>query len=946
MVYIFFLPLKGHVIGSADSYNQFLPLRVFYSHVLKDGEFPLWYPYQALGLPFLGIVQTGALYPLNLFLYKFFDPYWAYNINIFIHFVLAQFFAFLYADYIYKKIGLGRVFSFFSGFIFGLSGFVVSHVDFVPLQNSVPYLPLSLLFLNKLVDNWKGFKDSLRVNFVWIWGLSICLGYQFLAGYPQAFLYTFIFLFLFLLFSNYRLLWVLFLSLVLSVPMIFLFAYEVLSLSNISVRSHINFETYNQGSLPIYALLNQVIPFIFGGSVNNPNYYGPSTGTISFEFISYISLLALPLTVFCYVKVVFNNHLRGYLGILALLGIIVFVLALGKYNLILHYLLFDIPFYSKVRIVARHLMELNLIQAVFIPVSINYILGNLREFFRFIKIAFFTYVFIFFSSTWFFTNPEVGKNLSKLTINSYDLYFPLVLGILSFMIIIFYNFFRNFVTFFLIKKTDIVIILFTIFFLDSWFTFYNINPSYASGWWGKRENIESYLKHIEKLDSNYRICYFTGFPLLFPGVKNKSMLNYYEPVIPFDFVQFFNIWMNGSFIHPHDYFLIVNNSILTAFSVKYLFINQEFNRNYNKYISVNSLRSFDFRSIDYQTLDFSNIKESFKDLKDSQSVKFDFINDTFSLRNNSKLIVSFRTGVQNRIFVICFRAKVSKVGLMYKYRKLIFSLTDGLGIELKDRNNNSLSYYFVNDYYLGKDEWVYCLVPMLINTDSDNDFISLRLYIYPLNSFTKIYEIKDLRVFSFPLKAPNFVDNTIRDAYVYSNSFMNGDLYINYQALPMVFSPEKLIFCRSIDEIKYYFWTLKFNPIDTALISGIDKLIFDKSFSKPFSKAKVEIVNKKSNYVSVLYESEGDSLIVFNDMYYRGWKAQLNGQNLTIFRINGFSKGVVVSKGKGEIRFYYEPFPLWVLSVNIILIYLYLVIFVILFWLRRNVERNKLQRDY
>lgn len=83
-------------------------------------------------------------------------------------------------------------------------------------------------------------------------------------------------------------------------------------LSSLSIRNYINFETYNQGCLPVYSLLNQIVPFIFGGSVSNPVYYGPPTGTISFEFISYLSIFALPLTVFGFLKIWGKVELRKF----------------------------------------------------------------------------------------------------------------------------------------------------------------------------------------------------------------------------------------------------------------------------------------------------------------------------------------------------------------------------------------------------------------------------------------------------------------------------------------------------------------------------------------------------------------------------------------------------------------------------------------------------------
>lgn len=936
LVYIFFLPIGDRVIGSADTYNQFLPLRVFYSEVLKSGQFPLWYPYQALGLPFLGIVQSGGLYPLNLVLYKFFDPYWAYNFSIYFHFVLAQFGGFLYSNYIYKKIGLNRVFAVFSGFIFGLSGFIISHTDFVPLQNSIAYIPWALLFLNIIIDNWK--EKGLKGNWVWVLGLSICLGYQFLAGYPQAFLYTFIFLLLFVLFSNYRLVWVVFFSLLVSLPLIFVFAYEVLGLSGQSVRNYINFETYNQGSLPLYGLLNMIIPFIFGGSVSNHSYYGPSTGTISFEFLAYISVVALPLTVFAYWKIYTDKDLRKVFGIFGVLGSIVLILALGKYNLVLHYLLFDFPFYSKVRIVARHLMEFNFIQSLFIPLAIYYIIKEKQEFFNFLKICVFVYIGMVFISFWFFVNPEVGKNLSKLNIHSPDLYFPLFFGFLFFVVVSINYIFRIF------TYREIVGMIFAIFFLESWFVFYNISPSYTSSWWGKKENVKEYLSYLEKLDNNYRICYLTGFPILFNGVKNISMLNYYEPVIPFDFVKFFNIWMNGSFITPNDYFFVVNNRIFSVFSIKYLFVNNEFKEKYDKYIPIGSLRSIGIKNLNYEKISyrFKDIREFFND---SQNLKIDLINNKVILRSNSKLVFSFKNKIFNRLVIICFKGKVSGMDFFYKYKRLVLGLTDGLAIELKDENNKSIGYYFLNDYYLGNNKWNLILIPFFTDINESGDFMNLKFNIYPINSFARFYEIKDIEIWTFPLNTPNFFDNFEKKSYIFSDSFMDYDLYINNQALPLIFSPTKIKYYEDSEQVKYFLTILDDNSSFAPETVFIPKELEKNFYHTQLSKVYLKIIEKNCNYLKVYYRCRGKGIVVFNDIYYRGWVAKVNNKFVPIMKVNGLVKGITIEKGNGIIEFIYQPFPFSILYLNIFFIYFYLVIF-ILFLLLHNVGHNKIRINY
>jgi hypothetical protein len=52
----------------ADLFVYFLPAYRFEAARLRAGALPFWNPYQAVGVPFLGMLQPGALYPARLLL--------------------------------------------------------------------------------------------------------------------------------------------------------------------------------------------------------------------------------------------------------------------------------------------------------------------------------------------------------------------------------------------------------------------------------------------------------------------------------------------------------------------------------------------------------------------------------------------------------------------------------------------------------------------------------------------------------------------------------------------------------------------------------------------------------------------------------------------------------------------------------------------------------------
>ncbi|MFN4220217.1 MAG: hypothetical protein ACK4GJ_04775 [bacterium] len=287
------------------------------------------------------------------------------------------------------------------------------------------------------------------------------------------------------------------------------------------------------------------------------------------------------------------------------------------------------------------------------------------------------------------------------------------------------------------------------------------------------------------------------------------------------------------------------------------------------------------------------------------------------------------------------------MSFFYKYRRLVLGLTDGLGVEIKDENNRNLGYYFLNDYYFNDKEWDIFLIPFFVDVRESNEFVNLKINIYPINSFSRYYELKDVEVYSFPLIVPNFFDGNVRNVYIFKDRFMGHDVYINNQALPLIFSPEKVVYYNNLGEIKYLLGTLN---VDIVGKDFINTVFLPKDYQKYFNndrffKVKLEVLEKKNGLVRIRYECKEKGLVVFNDLYYRGWTVKVNGQNKPLLKVNCLVKGVVVDKGEGIIEFKYQPFPLWMVYLNVFLIYFYMVVF-ILFLLLRNVEPNNFQRGY
>jgi len=103
----FFFPklwAGGGLIGG-DTYTYYFPQKVALQDALRDGRLPLWNSVVSLGYPQLAESQTGALYPINVALYRLFDVNTAYNASHLLHYIAAYVFTWLLA----RRFGVGAV---------------------------------------------------------------------------------------------------------------------------------------------------------------------------------------------------------------------------------------------------------------------------------------------------------------------------------------------------------------------------------------------------------------------------------------------------------------------------------------------------------------------------------------------------------------------------------------------------------------------------------------------------------------------------------------------------------------------------------------------------------------------------------------------------------------------------------------------------------------------
>jgi hypothetical protein len=332
-----------------DFLYQYYPWRNFAAVSLAGSELPLWNPYTFNGMPFQADIQTALFYIPNLLLTIFVHgerlPFYVLEVHNVLHFAIAA----ICMYYLGKSYGLRNFVALFSGLVFSLSGFLITHAIHQTFICQVAWLPLIVLLFRKALLN--------RSVLSMILG-AFMLSQAVLAGSPQLSLYIFVFLFALFLFEFIVSLKTI--GMRASFPMVFLAAGVVIiavalsaiqlmptmELAGYSQRSGITYQKSLDGSLAWEQLITLVVPKFFGTmTAQGVTYWGPGIYGQYIETCIYVGIAALVCTVLAASLIRKNRHVAFYFGVM----IFALLYALGD-SFILHKFFFSIvPGFEKFR---------------------------------------------------------------------------------------------------------------------------------------------------------------------------------------------------------------------------------------------------------------------------------------------------------------------------------------------------------------------------------------------------------------------------------------------------------------------------------------------------------------------------------------------------------------------------------------------------------------------
>lgn len=368
-LYFYRVFLDGIIIAPGDASMQNYPLRVFYSEELKHFRIPLWSPYEFAGIPYIGAMQTGGLYPLNIAMYFALPPAYAFDLSFILHYALAGFFTFLYL----RELDLGRLSSFAGGVVFGFSGFLMAHKPHTAIVDSAVWLPLIVFFFERL-------RKTIDIKYAF--AASVAIAFQITAGNFQISIYTYFVVLIFLavylsdMDKGFRLKLLSCSSLALALG--FLIAsshlFAVAEFSNLSLRKSLKdalgYKFFTSYHVYLSTLPTLISPYIFGGGD-----YGPA-GRLGPE--DAVTAFAGTLPLFMSIAVLIRYRKEKAVLIWGIIGVVGLILSLGS-DTPIYGLLYKIPVLNLFRVPARHLLEFSFAVAVLSSIGLDRVFNNLSS---------------------------------------------------------------------------------------------------------------------------------------------------------------------------------------------------------------------------------------------------------------------------------------------------------------------------------------------------------------------------------------------------------------------------------------------------------------------------------------------------------------------------------------------------------------------------------------
>jgi len=140
-------------------------------------------------------------------------------------------------------------------------------------------------------------------------------------------------------------------------------------------------------------------------------------------------------------------------------------------------------------------------------------------------------------------------------------------------------------------------------------------------------------------------------------------------------------------------------------------------------------------------------------------------------------------------------------------------------------------------------------------------------------------------------------------------------IYENLRALPRVWLAPRAKVAWEGDQLKLIRGQIidpDFDPRTTALVdhetaAKLDKAVLTEPANADAVSGNVSILSRRPTRLLVEAEAAKPSLLVMSEMFYPGWTAKLDGEEVELWRVDYNLRGVSVPAGKHNIELNYRP---------------------------------------
>jgi hypothetical protein len=170
--------LPDLVLIKRDAFLFYPPIKQYMLEQLAAGALPQWFPYEALGRPFIGVTVTGVFHPFTM-LYFLFPVHDAYRASTLLSCLLAAVGAFALG----RMLALSRTGALVASISFTLSGYLVSALVNIVFLYSLCVLPLFIAAVEKTLRDGRAWAVAPAV----IWA-TVLLNGDVQTGYYYGFM--------------------------------------------------------------------------------------------------------------------------------------------------------------------------------------------------------------------------------------------------------------------------------------------------------------------------------------------------------------------------------------------------------------------------------------------------------------------------------------------------------------------------------------------------------------------------------------------------------------------------------------------------------------------------------------------------------------------------------------------------------------------------------------